>query len=192
MRCKDIMNKNLEWLTDRATIRAAAVMMAEQGVGFLPICDADGRPMGVITDRDIVMRAVAEKLALDTTLVSQVMSKPVITCLADAKLDVAENLMCEERKSRVVITEEDGRVVGILSLADLLEYAPARPALHTARAVLWREALGPRGGAAPGAPLLKDDPTARLNAEADAHSSGTHESVMTGGHWSGSMKEFPR
>ena len=119
------------------------------------------------------------------------MSKPVITCLADAKINMAEELMCEEGKARLVITEEDGRVVGILSLADLLEHAPARQALHTARTVLWREALGPRGGATAGTPLLKDDPTARLQGAVDAQASGVRETIMTGGHRSGSMKEFP-
>jgi len=165
--------------------------MADQGVGFLPICDAEGRPLGVVTDRDLATRAVAKNLATDKTPVVQIMSKPAITCLADGKIGVAEDLMRQERKARLVITEEDGRVVGILSVADLLEHAATRPALHTARAVLWREALGPRGGASPGTPLLKDDPVAQISAATDAKEAGPHETVMTGGHWSGTMKEFP-
>lgn len=192
MQCRDIMCRNLEWLSETATIQRAAILMAEQGVGFLPICDAEGRPVGVVTDRDLATRAVAKNVAPDSTPVTRVMSKPAITCLANAKVAMAEDLMVEERKARLVITDEAGRTVGILSLADLLEHAPARQALQTARAVLWREALGPRGGAIPGAPLLKDDPSVPAQAARDAKESGTRETIMTGGHWSGSMKEFPR
>lgn len=191
MRCRELMSTNLEFLWEKATIQRAATLMADQGVGFLPICDAEGRPVGVVTDRDITTRAVAKNLATDRTPVEQIMSAPVITCLADAKVGVAEDLMCQERKARLVVTEEDGRVVGILSLADLLEHAATRPALHTARVVLWREALGPRGGASPETPLLKDDPIAQSSAATDAKEAGPHETAMTGGHWAGSMKEFP-
>ena len=191
MRCRDIMSTNLQWLTERATIQGAARLMAEQGVGFLPVCAADGRPLGVVTDRDIATRAVAKNVATDKTRVTRVMSKPAITCLADTPIETAEDLMREERKGRLVITDEDGCVAGILSLADLLERAPKRAALQTARAVLWREALGPRGGAEPTTPLLKDDPIARASAVTDVGASPARDSVMTGGHWSGSMKEFP-
>lgn len=192
MRCRDIMSTDLEWLSERATVQAAATTMADQGVGFLPICDVDGQPIGVVTDRDLTTRALAKGLAGDRTRVTAVMTKPAITCLADADIEEAERLMVEEGKGRLVIIESDGRVAGILSLADLLEHAPAREALRTVRTVLWREALGPRGGAARGEPLLKDDPAARAAAIEDAKE-GLHvrESVLTGGHRSGSMKEFP-
>ena len=67
MKCRDIMSTNLEWLSEEATIQKAATLMADQGVGFLPICDADGRPIGVVTDRDLATRAVAKHVATNTT-----------------------------------------------------------------------------------------------------------------------------
>jgi hypothetical protein len=57
--------------------------------------------------------------------------------------------------------------------------------------VLSRDALGPRGGAPRGTPLLKDDPIARSEAAEGPKESPAHESVMTGGHWAGGTKEFP-
>lgn len=161
MRCAEIMSKNLETLSERDSVRAAAAVMAESGVGFLPVCDARGKPIGVVTDRDIATRAVAKNLSLGDTSAAMIMTAPAITCLDTNDVRDAEQLMAEQRKSRLVVTDREGRAVGVLSLADLIEYAPSREALRTAKAVLWREALGPRGGAEPGEPLLKDDPMAR-------------------------------
>jgi CBS domain-containing protein len=191
MRCKDIMSTNLEWLLESATVQQAAAQMAEQGVGFLPICDAAGQPLGVVTDRDLAIRAIAKSIDPQRTTVTRIMTSPVVTCLADSDISEAEQLMAEEQKARLVIVEKDGRTVGVLSLADLLEHAPQKQALATARAVLWREALGPRGGAAPGDPLLTNDPVAHQQAIADSKAMPVRESVVTGGHRSGSMKEFP-
>jgi CBS domain-containing protein len=190
MKCSDIMNTNLEWLTEQDTIQKAASVMAEAGVGFLPICDGRMRVVGVVTDRDLTTRALAKRLAAETTSATLVMSSPAITLLETATVRAAEDLMAEERKSRLVITDEDGRLAGVLSLADLVEYAPARPAMKTIRAVLWREALGPRGGASPGAPLFKDDPVAQ-NLPAPSDDIEVRPTVFTGGHRTTDTKEFP-
>ena len=61
MKCGDIMSTNLEWLTEQDTIDVAASKMAEAGVGFLPICDAEKRVVGVVTDRDLVTRGIAKR-----------------------------------------------------------------------------------------------------------------------------------
>ena len=81
MKCTDIMNKNLEWLTEKDTIFKAATVMAEAGIGFLPICDAHMHVVGVVTDRDLTTRALAKRLAPETTSAAMVMSSQVITCL---------------------------------------------------------------------------------------------------------------
>ena len=191
MKCANIMSINLESLSEQDTIQRAAEMMADTGVGFLPICSEAGRPIGVVTDRDLAVRAMAKKLAPSSTTAAMVMTSPVVTCLASADIRDAEELMARERKGRLVIVDADGRIAGILSLADLIEKAAGRRALHTARAVLGREALGPRGGAAPGQPLLRDDPTAR-SLPPPSDDIEPHGTVFTGGHrMSKDMKEFP-
>jgi CBS domain-containing protein len=191
MNCEDIMNSNLEFLPESASIETAAKLMADTGVGFLPICDMGGKAVGVVTDRDIATRAIAKRVPLDSTPVESIMSSPAITTLASANIREAEALMVEERKSRLVITDADGHVVGVVSLADLIEHAPAGQALRTAKAVLWREALGPRAGAARGEPLLQDDPVARAHAH-DPPAKGHRDVEVTGGHHGvASLKEFP-
>ena len=87
MKCADVMNKNLEWLTEKDTIFKAATVMADAGIGFLPICDARMHVVGVVTDRDLTTRALAKRLAPETTSAAMVMSSPVVTCLETA--DVA-------------------------------------------------------------------------------------------------------
>ena len=191
MKCAELMSQNLEWLNEHDTIQKAAMIMAETGVGFLPICDARKRVIGVVTDRDLTIRALAKRVTPETTSAALVMSAPPITCLATADVRDAEALMIEERKARLVITDAEGRLAGVLSLADLVEHAPGRDSLRTLRAVMWREALGPRGGASRDAPLLKDDPALRdLPPEPD--DAVVRPTVFAGGHRSHDTKEFPR
>lgn len=190
MKVSEIMTRNLEALSEKDTIQTAAETMASAGIGFLPICDREGRAIGVVTDRDLTTRALAKKVAPSSSA-ALVMSSPAITCLESADLRDAEELMAVERKARLVVTDAEGTVVGILSLADLVEKSPAKAALKTVQAVLWREALGPRGGARPGTPLLKDDPTAKA-LPLPSDDLEVKESVFTGGRRrGGDVKEFP-
>ncbi|HVV50248.1 MAG TPA: CBS domain-containing protein, partial [Polyangia bacterium] len=140
------MSKNLEWLTEKDTVLRAATVMAEAGVGFLPICDERRRIIGVVTDRDLATRALAQEVRPETTSAAMVMSAPAVTCLASSDVREAEELMARERKARLVVTDAAGHLIGILSLADLIEHAPKRASIETVRAVMWREALGPRAG----------------------------------------------
>ncbi len=189
MKCSEIMSKNIEWLGEKDTIARAATVMAEAGIGFLPICDLSARVLGVVTDRDLVTRGTAKGLDASRTTAAAIMSSPAITCLADADLRMAEDLMAEERKSRIVLTNTEGTLAGVVSIADVIEHAPKREALETLKAVLWREALGPRAGAARGAPLLKDAPPGPRVAERDLPH--TKETVFSGGHRGLGSKEFP-
>ena len=62
MKCADIMSKNLEWLNEKDTVRQAAAVMADAGIGFLPICDKWKKVVGVVTDRDLATRGLAKKV----------------------------------------------------------------------------------------------------------------------------------
>jgi CBS domain-containing protein len=190
MKCADIMNENMEWLTEGDSVRKAAAVMAEAGVGFLPICDAEQRVIGVVTDRDLTTRALAKKLDPDTTSAALVMTSPAITCLDSADVREAEALMASERLARLVIIDAGEKLAGVLDLADLVEYAPGRQSLQTVRAIMWREALGPRGGAARGEPLLKDDPAVH-DLPASSDEAKAEPTVFVGGHHGTDTTEFP-
>ncbi len=190
MKCSEVISRDLEWLTETDSVLKAATVMAESGVGFLPICDAHQRVIGVVTDRDLTTRALAKKVVPETTSAALVMSSPAITCLETTDIRDAEQLMVEERKARLVVVNAEGKLAGILSLADLVEKAPGRKTTETLRAILWREALGPRAGAAKGDPLLKDDPIAQ-NQPDTFHDLKARPTVFTGSHRDTGTKEFP-
>ncbi len=190
MKCSDIMNRNLEWLTEKDSIKSAARKMADTGLGFLPICDAKMQVVGVVTDRDLTVRALAERVDPETTSAQMVMSTPAIGCLVTTDVRDAEELMAQERKSRLIVTEPNGTLVGVIGLADLVEHASAKQALATVRAVLWRDALGARGGARRGQPLLKDDPAAQ-NLPQELDGAQARSTIFTGGNHSAETKEFP-
>jgi CBS domain-containing protein len=190
MKCKDIMSKNLEWLTEQDTVRTAANRMADAGIGFLPICDRERRVVGVITDRDLVTRGMAKSVVPSTTSAALLMTSPPLTCLDTADLREAEELMGSAQKSRLVIVDADDRFVGVLSIVDLLEHAPGNGALRTARAVLWREALGPRAGAGPLDALLRDDAAARA-LPVPSDDIRIPDSVRKPRNHDVGMKEFP-
>jgi len=190
MKCADIMSKDLEWLNEKDTVREAAARMADAGVGFLPICDKWKKVIGVVTDRDLTTRVLAKKIDPDKTSATLVMTSPAITLLETADIRDAEELLAKERKARLAIVDHEGKLSGVLSLADLVEHASGRESLKTVRAVLWREALGPRGGAPRADPLLKDDPGIRkLRPESDDVT--VRPSVFGGGHRGTDTKEFP-
>jgi hypothetical protein len=146
--------------------------------------------VGVVTDRDLVTRGIAKSVVPATTSAALVMTSPALTCLDTADLREAEELMATQQKSRLVIVDAKGCFVGVLSIVDLVEHAGGREALRTTRAVLWREALGPRGGSVPGEPLLRDDPVAlALPPPSDEiHVNGT---ACKGGNHAVGLKEFP-
>ena len=95
-------------------------MMRECGCGVLPVVDADRRVLGIITDRDIVLRACAAGSALEKTLVSAVMSREVVTCEVTDSLQAAQELMIMHQKQRLPVLE-GGKLVGMLSLTDIAQ-----------------------------------------------------------------------
>jgi len=189
MKCIELTGTKPEMLTEKDTIAHAAKVMAEASVGFLPVCDAGRKVIGVVTDRDIVVRGLAKGLDPAKTLAATIMSAPAITCLAEAELQLAEDLMTEEGKARVVLLHADGKLAGIVSIGDVIANAPRAEAVHTLKAVLWQEARGPRAGASAGQQLLKDLPIVPRPREADLPH--TSESVFSGGHRDTGTKEFP-
>jgi CBS domain-containing protein len=189
MKCSDLTGTKPEMLSEKDNVAHAARLMAEASVGFLPVCDAARKVLGVVTDRDIVIRAIAKGLDPAKTSAVTIMTSPAITCLADAELQMAEDLMTEEGKARVVLIYADGTLAGIISIGDVIANAPRAEAVHTLKAVLWQEAIGPRAGAAANQPLLKDLPIVPRPREADLPH--TTDSVFSGGHRDTGTKEFP-
>jgi CBS domain-containing protein len=121
MRAADIMTENPEVVTPDATLADAARKMRDLDVGIIPVVESEGnrRLRGVITDRDITIRAVAEGRDATSTRVSDVMTTGVETCNKNDSVQDVLQLMEREQVRRVPITDREGRLVGIIAQADV-------------------------------------------------------------------------
>jgi CBS domain-containing protein len=117
MRVSDAMTGAVRITTPQQTIAEAARMMAEIDAGVLPVGDGD-RLVGMLTDRDIAIRAVALGKGPQTP-VQEVMSKEVMYCFADQDLNEVAQNMADVKVRRLPVLNRQKRMIGILSLGDL-------------------------------------------------------------------------
>lgn len=129
MRVSDIMTGSVDSIRSTDTIAHAARRMAELDVGVLPIL-GDGKLVGIVTDRDIAVRAVAADLAPDVP-VPRIMSDRVATCRLDDDLGSVLALMSREQIRRMPVCADDRDVIGIVALADLAAHAPKEDVAET-------------------------------------------------------------
>jgi len=116
--CHEIMKSEIECLSSSDSSEVAASRMRDLNIGFLPICDDEMRVLGTVTDRDIAIRLVAEKRPTSTT-VDQIMTREVVACHPEDDIADAQELMGEHHKSRIMCVDDDGMLVGVISLSDL-------------------------------------------------------------------------
>jgi CBS domain-containing protein len=120
MKVENIMTREVEVVSPGDTIQTAARRMDELNVGALPVCDGE-RLVGMITDRDITVRATAAGLAPGETKVSDAMTADVQWCYADEDVDELIKKMGDVQIRRIPVVDADKRVVGIISLGDLAD-----------------------------------------------------------------------
>lgn len=120
MKIRDVMTSDVRTIAPSASIQEAARLMAETDLGALPVAEND-RLVGMVTDRDIAVRAVASGLTPDTA-VREAMSPEIKYCFEDDDVaDVCENL-ADQQLRRLPVVDADKNLVGIVSLADLAKH----------------------------------------------------------------------
>ncbi|HEY0943478.1 MAG TPA: CBS domain-containing protein [Steroidobacter sp.] len=117
MKIRDAMTRDVCMVRPDQTIRDAAQLMAQMDIGSLPVQDND-RLVGMITDRDIAVRAIAQGKGADAR-VSDVMTSEIRYCYEDQDVEEVTRNMGEQRLRRLPVMNRDKRLVGILSLGDL-------------------------------------------------------------------------
>jgi CBS domain-containing protein len=118
MRIHDVMTPHAECIAPEASLREAAGRMKALDVGSLPVCDRD-RLAGLLTDRDIVLRAVAEGRDPNVARVRDAMTPNILYCFEDQDVSEAAELMREKQVRRLPVLNRDKRLVGIVALGDL-------------------------------------------------------------------------
>lgn len=120
MRISEIMTREPELIDPNSSIRDAAMRMKNEDIGALPIGEND-RLIGMVTDRDIAIRAVAEDRNPSSTTVRDVMSEKIYYCFEDDDVEDAARCMAENQVRRLPILNRDKRLTGIVSLADIAQ-----------------------------------------------------------------------
>jgi CBS domain-containing protein len=116
---QEAMTPNPTTVEPTTTAEEAARIIKSEDIGSLPIVEGD-KLVGVITDRDLAIRIIAEGRGIDTP-VGEIASKDVVTVGPEQSLEEAARLMAEHQVRRLPVVEEDGRLVGILAQADVAQ-----------------------------------------------------------------------
>ena len=118
MEVKEIMSSNIVSVSPDENAALAARLLTRYNIGALPVCNRDGKIKGMITDRDIVLRCIAAGEEPAFTKISDIMTRRVHSIKAEDTVECAAALMAREQIRRLPV-EENGKVVGMLSLGDI-------------------------------------------------------------------------
>lgn len=122
---RDVMTNNTLWLSPTATMQEAAQLMADNNLGFLPVAEND-RMIGMMTDRDMVTRGMAQNLEAQSTQIRDVMTPKTYYCYDDqTSTEICQN-MAELQIRRMPVVNRDKRLVGVVSFGDLAQSTEAQ------------------------------------------------------------------
>ncbi len=136
MRCTAVMHHPVVTIDAAESAQAAAARMRQHGIGFLPVCDRDGRAIGVVTDRDLALRVCADGRDAAAVRVADVMSPEVVACHAGDSLVCVEELMIGHKKQRILVVDESGRPAGVIAVADLAAHDRYETVARTYRKIV--------------------------------------------------------
>lgn len=120
MRVKDCMTNSVVQASPETTLSDVAKLMSSNKVGSIPICNNHNNVVGMITDRDIITRCIANNLNCSNTKASDIMNTEVIKTTPDTDLNEACKIMAENQIRRLPVIH-DGEIVGMLSVGDLAQ-----------------------------------------------------------------------
>lgn len=124
MTVKEIMTADVEAISADESVVQAAQKMRDLDVGALPVRNGTEQVLGIVTDRDLIVRGIADENNPADLKVKKVMTQDVVTCRPDQTADEAVALMKKSKIRRLVVTDDEENVVGILSLGDIAIKCP--------------------------------------------------------------------
>jgi len=136
--CEDLMKTDVATVGLRDSAQRAARFMRDMNIGFLPVVDDRMRVLGTITDRDIAIRVVADSLPTHTGI-KECMTREIVSCRPTDDIDRAIAIMTERKKSRLMVLDNDDRLVGVISLSDIVEALDPVRAGQTLQSISSRE-----------------------------------------------------
>ena len=118
MKVKECMCKEVACVNPNATVCDVAKLMLDKHVGCIPVCNENNNVVGLVTDRDLILRTLACEKDIKQTPISEVMTTKVFNVAPDAEVSEAEKIMCDCQIRRVPVVEKDV-LVGIITVGDL-------------------------------------------------------------------------
>lgn len=118
MKIKDMMHKGAEYVAPSATLQQVAKKMKDFDVGAIPVCEG-GKPIGIVTDRDITIRVLANGKDVSKLTAKDVMSKNVVHCRDTEEAEDAIRIMEKNQVRRLPVLDEAQKLVGMVSLGDI-------------------------------------------------------------------------
>ena len=137
MLVKEVMSPKVEWVDPEMSVKESAMRMRNRNIGCLPV-EEKGKLVGMVTDRDITCRAVAEGRDPATTKVRDLMSTDVVTCYDDTDITEAAHLMEGKGIGRLPVFDRSNRLVGLLSIGDVSIHCPSELSGEVLQAVSKR------------------------------------------------------
>ena len=121
MKVKDCMCNDICLVKPNSKVDEVAKLMCSNHVGCIPVCDDNNCIVGIVTDRDIILRSIACDKDVTTTPVSEIMTCDVCTCSQEDDMHNAEQKMCQNQIRRLPVIENN-KIVGMLTIGDLAHY----------------------------------------------------------------------
>ncbi|HET9913991.1 MAG TPA: CBS domain-containing protein [Anaerolineales bacterium] len=120
-KCNEIMTKNPVCCLPNDSVAKAAELMKSENIGSIPVVEngQTQKLVGIVTDRDLALKIIAEARDAKSTKVETVMTNKVVTCRADDDLQKALDVMAEHQLRRIPVVDHDNRIVGIIAQADV-------------------------------------------------------------------------
>ena len=120
-KCSEVMTKNPICCLPDSTAAEAAKLMKSENIGSIPVIENEQshKLVGIVTDRDLALKIVAEGLDAKSTRLTTVMTHEVVTCQADDDLQKALDAMAEHQLRRIPVVDKDKKILGIIAQADV-------------------------------------------------------------------------
>lgn len=119
MKVKDCMCNNVCSVNPNNTVKDCAKLMCDNHIGCIPVCDDTQKIVGLVTDRDVILRTIACDKEATTTPVSEIMTCKVCCCDENCDVSEAEKLMSEYQIRRLPVVDDNNKIIGIITLGDL-------------------------------------------------------------------------
>ena len=117
-----LMTEKLETINPSNTAQEAAKKMRDKEVSSLVVTDSEDKPMGIVTERDLVRQVCTKDVNSNAVIVHQIMSSPIATIDANSSVEVAADIMIQNKVRHLLVMEDENKVLGIITSSDFIGY----------------------------------------------------------------------